>query len=51
MTRFYTWAKSVENPSPPSQRNSDVELGHGANKGRTMSEQVEQVTNEKDVMK
>jgi GDP-fucose transporter C1 len=60
-TMFYTWAKSVESPPLPSQRNPDVELGHSlsstnkmntsANKGRsepTRSGHV-QVTDEKDV--
>lgn len=59
MTRFYTWAKSVEGPSLPSQRNPDVELGHGStNKtnisaGKDQLEHAEhaehQVTGEKHV--
>ena len=44
MIRFYTWAKSVENPLP-SQRNPDVELGTK----RLEHAGSGQVTDEKDV--
>jgi len=55
-TMFYTWAKSVEGPSLPSQRTPDVELGHSStNKTNTLTgkDQLEhaehQVTGEKHV--
>jgi len=54
---YYTWVKSVESPSPPPQRNPDVELGHGTNtnnwasKGQPDHAVLEQVTDEKDTEK
>lgn len=49
MIRFYTWAKSVESPPLPSQRNADVELGHGStNKTNTTSRLDHAVSDEKD---